>query len=102
MKHAGNLIKLQWHDGKEHLASKIKFKCANGLEMTYGRINSLAGDFYGTYKAISDATNDTEQRERFMNAFNLLDKNKRTPDEVIAINIIDEEVCPKSLLCRRD
>ena len=99
MKHAGNLIKLQWHDGKEYTAKDIKLKCTNGLEMTYGRINSLAGDFYGTYKAISDSTDDTEQRERFMNAFNLLDKNKRTPDEVIAIDVIDKEVCPRSLLC---
>jgi hypothetical protein len=44
----------------------------NGLNVTYGEINGLAGDFYGTYDPISDGNNESEQVNRFLKAYNTL------------------------------
>jgi len=53
--------------GKDH-----SFTLDNGLTVTYGQINGLAGDFYGTYDPISDGSNDAEQATRFLSVYNTL------------------------------
>ncbi|RWA14555.1 hypothetical protein EKO27_g613 [Xylaria grammica] len=50
----GDAITLKLSSGGTALASDYPFKLPNGLNLTYGTINGLAGDFYGTYDPISD------------------------------------------------
>ncbi len=62
---------LEGPDGND-LPPLYNFTFPNGLQLTYGRINCLAGDFYGTYNPISDGTNLTDQISRFQAAYALL------------------------------
>lgn len=47
-------------------------KLDNGLELTYGEINGLAGDFFGTEQPISDGGDVEEQKRRFYEAYKTL------------------------------
>lgn len=53
-------------------ASDHKFKLPNGLTVTYGQINALAGDFYATYEPISDGSSDQDRSRRFLAAYDTL------------------------------
>ena len=67
-------------------ASGRKFKLPNGLELTYGQINALAGDFYGTWDPISDGETDQDRSDRFVAAYNTLaNPSSRQPKEANAI-----------------
>ncbi|KAI0334364.1 fucose-specific lectin [Cubamyces sp. BRFM 1775] len=68
----GDAINLTLAGGKKVPASDHKFKLMNGLVVTYGQINGLAGDFYGTTKPISDGKDAQEQSARFIAAYNTL------------------------------
>jgi hypothetical protein len=59
-------------DGTTKTAKDHKFILPSGLVVTYGQINGLAGDFYGTSQPISDGTTDENRQRRFMAAFNAL------------------------------
>ncbi|KAM5526598.1 hypothetical protein FOXYSP1_20998 [Fusarium oxysporum f. sp. phaseoli] len=65
----GNLLALAWDDGKVYVANNKPIKLPNGLEVTYGEINGLAGDFYGTVNPISDGTDWPDQCNRFLRAW---------------------------------
>lgn len=75
--------------GKDHL-----FKLDNGLNVTYGEINGLAGDFYGTSNPICKGANSTEQTTRFVDAYNTLAKPRTLmPTEATKIlSILQTEV----------
>jgi hypothetical protein len=62
--------------------------------LTYGQINSLAGDFYATEYPISYGSTPQEQQDRFRDAFNTLAKgHPDTPGEVEAIlSLMNTEV----------
>ncbi|KAL1745430.1 fungal fucose-specific lectin-domain-containing protein [Schizophyllum fasciatum] len=70
--YVGDAIWLTLADESRVPAKTHEFTLKNGLTLTYGQINALAGDFYGTYKPISDGKNATEQSARFLAAFNTL------------------------------
>ena len=54
-------------------AGVSQLRLANGLQLTYGQIVALGGDFYGIPdKPISDGQGDADQQQRFTNAFNSL------------------------------
>lgn len=58
----------------------------NGLHLTYGQINGLGGDFYGTKNPISDGTSQEAQSERFSAAYRKLAyKSSRQPNEAVEI-----------------
>ena len=82
----GDNIYLRLADGNLHLASKIPFSLPNGLRLTYGQINALAGDFYGTSEPISDGQTLQVQVNRFMRAYSWLAiDTTRQPDEANTI-----------------
>lgn len=82
----GDSITLTLASGRTVAASEFKFKLQDQLSLTYGQINGLAGDFYGTYDPISDGENDQDQSARFLRAYNTLaDGGPRLPDEAIDI-----------------
>lgn len=57
---------------------------SNGVNLTYGQIMALAGDFYGLPNSpISDGADLEDQIDRFMAAFNTLDQ--ADPNEVMNI-----------------
>lgn len=63
-------------------ASSHKFRLPNGLALTYGQINALAGDFYGTHNPISDGKSDGDRSTRFLLAYDTLAKGgPRQPKE---------------------
>ncbi|KAH7905261.1 fungal fucose-specific lectin-domain-containing protein [Hygrophoropsis aurantiaca] len=68
----GDSTKLTLADGQQVAASAHKFALPNGLNLTYGQINGLAGDFYGTKNPISDGTDDQDRSVRFVAAYNSL------------------------------
>ena len=75
-------------------ASSHKFKLPNGLELTYGQINALAGDFYGTWNPISDGNTDKDRSDRFIAAYDTLaNPSLRQPKEAESIiEILQTEV----------
>ncbi|KAL1748022.1 fungal fucose-specific lectin-domain-containing protein [Schizophyllum fasciatum] len=68
----GDAISLSLKGGSKTPAIDHKFTLANGLVVTYGQINGLAGDFYGTTNPISDGKDAQDQSTRFQAAFNTL------------------------------
>lgn len=90
----GDAITLKLPNGQTSLAKDYLFKLPNGLNLTYGAINGLAGDFYGTNDPISDGTNDQDRAVRFLAAYGTLSSNpKRQPQEALAIlKVLQTEV----------
>lgn len=90
----GDNIEIFQSTGTKVKASEFPLTLQNQLQLTYGQISGLAGDFYGTNKPISDGTDIEDRIERFMKAFNILANNTdRTPDEVRNIlQILQQEV----------
>ncbi|MCJ1437595.1 hypothetical protein MMC27_006982 [Xylographa pallens] len=78
----GDALTLRWNNGKSYLAYEKPFTLPNGLEVTYGQINGLGGDFYGTAYPISDGVGIDEQVRRFLAAWEWLAIDKtRNPGE---------------------
>ncbi|KAI0882908.1 uncharacterized protein GGS22DRAFT_195632 [Annulohypoxylon maeteangense] len=90
----GDAIILTLSNGNTVIGKDHPFTLENGLTVTYGQINGLAGDFYGTYDPISDGANDTEKADRFMKAYNTLAaRSSRQPAEAIEIlSILKREI----------
>ncbi|GAW15295.1 hypothetical protein ANO14919_047040 [Xylariales sp. No.14919] len=90
----GDAITLKLSSGGTALASDYPFKLPSGLNLTYGTINGLAGDFYGTYDPISDGGTEKQRVERFLAAFNTLAVGvDRQPQEALAIlKVLQKEV----------
>ncbi|KAI1456392.1 hypothetical protein F4805DRAFT_230054 [Annulohypoxylon moriforme] len=90
----GDAITLTLSDGSTGLGRDHTFTLENELTVTYGQINGLAGDFYGTYDPISDGSNDTDQATRFLEAYNTLaTRYAGQPAEAITIlSILKKEV----------
>ncbi|KAI0846452.1 fungal fucose-specific lectin-domain-containing protein [Daldinia vernicosa] len=90
----GDAIILTLSNGKAVRGRDYKFTLENGLNVTYGEINGLAGDFYGTHDPISDGANETERVTRFVAAYNTLaGRYARQPQEAEAIlKVLQTEV----------
>jgi hypothetical protein len=68
-KHLGDSITLKGHD-------ETPFTLRKNLSLTYGQINGLAGDFFGTVKPICLGTTDQDRQQRFRDAYHtLVDEN---------------------------
>ena len=64
------------------VASDYKFCLPNGLTLTYGQINALAGDFYGTHNPISGGRDAPARSALFLAAYeSLASANPRQPME---------------------
>lgn len=59
-------------DGSIVAAKEHPFRLETGVGVTYGEINSLAGDFYSTGSPISDGSGKDAQRNRFLDAYKTL------------------------------
>ena len=82
----GDGITLQLADGQSALAANRPVKLPNGLLLTYGQINGLAGDFYGTTKPISDGATPEDQHSHFSAAWATLGVDTaRQPGEATSI-----------------
>ncbi|GJE96730.1 hypothetical protein PsYK624_129360 [Phanerochaete sordida] len=90
----GDAILLSLSDGQTLPAVDHQFVLPSGLRATYGQINGLAGDFYGTDAPISDGRDPRERMVRFDAAFRTLsDPGPRQPAEAQSIlGILQTEV----------
>lgn len=88
----GNQVKLAFKENTEAQAG-MPLKLSNGLELTYGEIVALAGDFYGNPDApISLAATEDEKKERFLSAYATLALDPNALTEVPKIlNVLQEE-----------
>ncbi|KAK0430772.1 fungal fucose-specific lectin-domain-containing protein [Armillaria borealis] len=79
-------ITLTLASGGKVAASDYRFRLKDQLSLTYGQINGLAGDLYGTYDPISDGKNDRDRSARFVRAYNTLaDGGPCVPKEAMDI-----------------
>ncbi|KAH8745417.1 fungal fucose-specific lectin-domain-containing protein [Hyaloscypha sp. PMI_1271] len=90
----GDSIKLTLADGSTVVAKDHLFQLETGLSVTYGEINGLAGDFYGTDAPISDGSDKEARRSRFLDAYRTLAApSSLQPREAIDIlKVLKEEV----------
>ena len=90
----GDSIELILVDGGPVAASSHKFQLPNGLALTYGQINALAGDFYGTHHPISDGKSSQDRSTRFLAAYNTLaNGSPRQPEEANKIlSVLQAEI----------
>ncbi|KAI1171066.1 hypothetical protein F4777DRAFT_566875 [Nemania sp. FL0916] len=90
----GDSINLQWSDGNTYQGADLPLALPNGLNLTYGEINGLGGDFYATVNPISDGETLDQQMEYFLAAFDALATDtSRQPDEAQEIlELLQEEV----------
>ncbi|PHH72735.1 hypothetical protein CDD82_5829 [Ophiocordyceps australis] len=65
----GDEISLQYPNHNSYKALYKKLDLGNGLNLTYGQVSALAGDFYGTSTPISDGSTPEIQINRFIKAF---------------------------------
>lgn len=79
---AGDKIKLQFQADVEGKTG-VKLKLKNGLELTYGEIVALAGDFYGDpVIPISSGKTDQEQKKYFLQNYKTLAIDAQAVTEV--------------------
>lgn len=90
----GDRLKLYNTDGSVSIAWTKPFMLPNGLKVTYGQINGLGGDFYGTAAPISDGIDFQDSVSRFLTAFHWLASDEtRNPGEATEIlNVLQQEV----------
>ena len=90
----GDTITLKLPNNQSSVGEKYPFTLPNGLSVTYGEINGLAGDFYGTTLPISDGPTAKDQGDRFQAAYTTLAQNQaRQPGEANKIlGILQNEV----------
>lgn len=90
----GDRLKLYNTDGSVYIAWTKPFMLSNGLKVTYGQINGLGGDFYGTAAPISDGIDFQDSVSRFLTAFHWLASDEtRNPGEATEIlNVLQQEV----------
>ncbi|KAJ5358255.1 hypothetical protein N7541_005413 [Penicillium brevicompactum] len=69
----GDAVELKLESGSRP-AKDVRFKLESELNLTYGEISALAGDFYGTWSPISDPPNEDERTRRFISAWDSLAK----------------------------
>ncbi|KAF9888251.1 hypothetical protein FE257_008820 [Aspergillus nanangensis] len=77
----GDAIPLRWHDGTIKLAKELPLHLPNGLQMSYGTINALAGDFYAMKDPICEGPTLPQRQDRFKRSFDFLASDHTTPAE---------------------
>lgn len=68
----GDSIIIPDDKGFSHQGKDLLFGFQDGVIASYGCINAMAGDFYGTDQPISDGDDLDDRRARFMAAYNTL------------------------------
>lgn len=74
-------------------AKDLRLPLPNGLHLTYGQINGLSGDFYGTTNPISDGTGLQDQQSRFLDAYTeLAERSATVPESAEILAILQAEI----------
>ena len=90
----GDNIVLKLDNGQSSPASQLPFTLSSGLQVTYGQINGLAGDFYGTSRPISDGATFSDSCDRFRDAWATLalDRSRQPAEAQKILRVLQEEV----------
>ncbi|GIJ91160.1 hypothetical protein Asppvi_010125 [Aspergillus pseudoviridinutans] len=86
----GITLRLDKHEPAKQ-AKEVHFALPNGEKLTYGEISALAGDFFGTWKPISDAPDPEERTRCFISAWESLAVETRLKSEIRSILYIINE-----------
>ena len=102
----GDSIKLTLADGEPVAASNHGFRLPNGLNLTYGQINALAGDFYGTRDPISDGRDDQDCSARFLAAYDTLanggPRQPKEANDILAVLQAEIDTVNNALMHHQD
>jgi len=102
----GDSIKLTLVDGEFATASSHRFRLPNGLNLTYGQINALAGDFYGTHDPISDGRDDQDCSTRFLAAYDTLanggPRQPKEANDILAVLQAEVDAVNNALMHHQD
>jgi hypothetical protein len=79
----GDNIHLTLTDGKRVLAKDYKLTFSNKMALSYGQINALGGDFYGTYYPISDGKTQEKRSILFKLTWDTLNTAKASETTAI-------------------
>ncbi|MBS0654725.1 MAG: phospholipase, partial [Verrucomicrobia bacterium] len=78
----GDQVVLQFPDGLPHAALRLE----SGLELTYGDIVSLGGDYFAIEdQPISQGNTEEERRYRFLNTFKTLSESVSAPNMALQL-----------------
>jgi hypothetical protein len=78
----GNSVKLQFPNSK----SPSSLQLSNGLDLSYGEIVALAGDYFAILEyPISQGKTVDDQKERFLNAFKTLAESHLAPNTALRL-----------------
>lgn len=92
-KHIGDSITLQGH-GNDSLVLRTN------LRLTYGEINGLAGDFFGTKEPICLGSNDQDCEKRFLAAYNTLVAPSTDAYDLVKTLMAEVESFKKAKTCQ--
>lgn len=77
----GEMLHLKWPNADPSLGSR-ELTLPNGVKLSYGEINGLGGDFFGSYHPVCTGENFDQQCQFFMEAFETLGNSGKALDEV--------------------
>lgn len=77
----GEKLSLKWSD-TESTPGTTELELPNKVKLSYGEINGLGGDFFGSYHPICTGKDFDQQCQYFMDAFDTLGKSGKALDEV--------------------
>ena len=77
----GEMLQLKWSTGEQTSGLK-ELRLPNGVKLSYGEINGLGGDFFGSYNPVCTGKDLEQQCKYFMKAFDTLGQSGKALDEV--------------------
>jgi len=81
-KMTGEMLSLKW-DKTKWTSGTAELTLPNKVKLSYGEINGLGGDFFGSYNPVCTGKDFDQQCQYFMDAFRTLGESGKASDEVI-------------------
>lgn len=90
----GDNIRLLTEKGTRIVARQVPLALHNHGKLTYGKINGLAGDFYGTADPISDGKSVVDRQNRFLAAWSTfaVDTTRQPKEMNEILDVLSKEV----------
>lgn len=103
----GDGVRLQVGDDQTNrlISKKVPINLPNGLQLTYGKINWLAGDFFATETPISDGSDPDGAMENFKKAFAMLgirEEAKQEAEDLIKHGQAEIDAVEKAVAAGQD
>lgn len=86
----GEMLSLKWSK-TESTSGTRELTLPNGVKLSYGEINGLGGDFFGSYHPVCTGKDFGQQCQYFMDVFDTLGKSGKALSEVDSLRQNREE-----------